>query len=229
MGKDPAVLLYTSDFLTGTMFMNDEQVGKYIRLLCSQHQHRGIIEKNAFNAVVGDDPVLRSKFIEKADGFYNERLAIEMEKRSKKSEKLAENANKRWNPEIENSKVIQKHNKSNAIAYANGMQIENENENENVVELEKGLQREKPSKTKQFKPPSLDEMKAYFTENGYPTELAERAYNYYSEFDWKDRNGNPVLAWKQKMHGTWFKPENKPSLNGGTSKQISNAEQLAQW
>jgi len=106
--------------------------------------------------------------------------------------------------------------------------IANENENENIESISK-VKNENLLKAKQFKPPSLDEMKAYFTENGYPTELAERAYNYYSEFDWKDRNGNPVLAWKQKMHGTWFKPENKPSLNGGTSKQKSNAEQLAQW
>ena len=32
MSKDPAVLFYTSDFLTGTMTMNDSQVGQYIRL-----------------------------------------------------------------------------------------------------------------------------------------------------------------------------------------------------
>jgi len=31
--KDPAVLFYTQDFLTGTFTMTDEQVGKYIRLL----------------------------------------------------------------------------------------------------------------------------------------------------------------------------------------------------
>ena len=36
--KDPAFLFYSSDFLTGTMFFTDEQVGKYIRLLCAQHQ-----------------------------------------------------------------------------------------------------------------------------------------------------------------------------------------------
>ena len=50
MAKDPAFLFYTSDFLTGTMFMTNEQVGIYIRLLCSQHQHGGIIDKISFNS-----------------------------------------------------------------------------------------------------------------------------------------------------------------------------------
>ena len=34
MAKDPAVLFYTNDFLSRTFTMTDEQVGKYIRLLC---------------------------------------------------------------------------------------------------------------------------------------------------------------------------------------------------
>ena len=37
-GKDPAVLLYTQDFLVGTISMNFEERGKYITLLCMQHQ-----------------------------------------------------------------------------------------------------------------------------------------------------------------------------------------------
>lgn len=36
--KDPAFLFYSQDFYTGTVFMTDEQVGKFIRLLCLQHQ-----------------------------------------------------------------------------------------------------------------------------------------------------------------------------------------------
>ena len=51
MAKDPAVLFYTSDFLTGTILMNYEQKGKYITLLCIQHQH-GIIDKNSFDLII---------------------------------------------------------------------------------------------------------------------------------------------------------------------------------
>ena len=42
--KDPAVLFYTQDFLTGTFLMTNEQVGKYIRLLCLQQQNGGLHE-----------------------------------------------------------------------------------------------------------------------------------------------------------------------------------------
>ena len=32
--KDPAFLFYSNDFLSGTYLMNDEQVGKYIEIIC---------------------------------------------------------------------------------------------------------------------------------------------------------------------------------------------------
>ena len=126
MAKDPAFLFYSSDFLTGTMFMNNEQVGKYIRLLCAQHQHNGMIDKIAFDHIAGTDKMLRSKFKETEQGFFNERLSEEMAKRKQKSIKLSANAK-------------QKHSKCNAIA----KQIENENEsvNEDINEVE-GVQGE---------------------------------------------------------------------------------------
>jgi len=96
MSKDPAFLFYTSDFLTGTIFMTNEQVGIYIKLLCAQHQHGGIIDKTAFNSLVGENALLRSKFIETDRGFYNPRLNDEMEKRKQKSLILSANANVRW-------------------------------------------------------------------------------------------------------------------------------------
>lgn len=123
MAKDPAFTLYSQDFLTGTMFMSNEEVGKYIRLLCAQHQHGGIIKKVDFNSISGESEVLKSKFIESEDGFYNERLLLEMGKRQKKSTNLSANAKKRW------ENTIQKQCNSNAIAYTGLMPTENENEN----------------------------------------------------------------------------------------------------
>jgi hypothetical protein len=76
MAKDPAVLFYTSDFLTGTILMNYEQKGKYITLLCIQHQH-GIIDKNSFDLIVGNDIMIKSKFLENENGFYNQRMLEE--------------------------------------------------------------------------------------------------------------------------------------------------------
>ncbi|MDP1994315.1 MAG: hypothetical protein Q8K40_03620 [Ignavibacteria bacterium] len=124
MAKDPAFLFYSQDFITGTMFMSNEQIGIYIRLLCAQHQHGGLIEKTAFNSIVGTHDIIRAKFIETEDGFYNERLMNEMVKRTKKSCNLSANALKRW----------EKGCKSDAIALQGDMPTEDENEDENENE-----------------------------------------------------------------------------------------------
>ena len=39
-----------------------------------------------------------------------------------------------------------------------------------------------------------------------------KAYTYYSQADWTDRNGNKVKNWKQKMFSVWFKEENLKDL-----------------
>jgi uncharacterized protein YdaU (DUF1376 family) len=110
MAKDPALLFYVSDFLTGTMFMSNEQVGIYIRLLCSQHQHGGLIDKISFKALCNGHDLIKNKFIETDDGFFNVRLMEEMEKRQIKSSNMSANAKIRWD------KYMQLHSKSKTKA-----------------------------------------------------------------------------------------------------------------
>jgi uncharacterized protein YdaU (DUF1376 family) len=126
--KDPAFLFYPQDFLTGTMFMNNEQVGIYIRLLCAQHQHGGIIDRTSFNSIIGENEIVKSKFIETEDGYFNNRLMEEMEKRNAKSCNMSANAHKRWDLHK------QKKSKSNAIALRKDMQPENENESIDIID-----------------------------------------------------------------------------------------------
>lgn len=64
-------------------------------------------------------------------------------------------------------------------------------------------------KRKQFSPPTPSEVESFFTENGYTAEAARRAFDYYTDANWHDAEGKPVLNWKQKMRGVWFKPEHK--------------------
>lgn len=47
--KDPAFLFYSSDFLSGTLLMSDEEIGQYIKLLCLQHQKGHLKEKDMMN------------------------------------------------------------------------------------------------------------------------------------------------------------------------------------
>jgi len=187
IAKDPAFLFYPSDFLTGTMFMSHEQIGIYIRLLCSQHQHGGVIDKISFNSLVGNNEIVRTKFIEIDLGFYNQRLADEMEKRNKKSNNISKAVKEVWEKRKESNAIPLKNNaipkeskkKGNRIL----MGIVNENVNENEIE-------------------------DYFVLNGYSKELANKFYLHYQP-DWTDSNGKKVKDWKKKAQTVWFKEENK--------------------
>lgn len=72
------------------------------------------------------------------------------------------------------------------------------------------LKNKKENKNKKkIEPPTLDEVKGYFLENGYTHDAALKAHKYYEAGAWHDSKGNPVKNWKQKMQSVWFKPENK--------------------
>lgn len=126
MSKDPAILFYTSDFLTGTMTMTNEQVGKYIRLLCLQHQKGILTEKDMLFICQTYDADIYSKFIKTDEGFYNERLRLESEKRALYSLSRASNRSN------SNKKQSKKHMKKICKSYDEHMENENENTNEDV-------------------------------------------------------------------------------------------------
>lgn len=78
--KPPAINFYTQDFLVGTTFMTDEEVGQYIRLLCYQHQMNGYLPDKIFERLCHSDAV-REKFQHCERGWYNERMLEEIQKR----------------------------------------------------------------------------------------------------------------------------------------------------
>ena len=91
MAKDPAVLFYTSDFLTGVRRMTYEQVGKYITLLCMQHQYGSLTEKDMMHICGTYDEDIWLKFEKTDAGFINKRMHEEAEKRKKYSESRRNN------------------------------------------------------------------------------------------------------------------------------------------
>lgn len=86
MAKDPAVLFYTSDFISGTITMSNEQRGKYILLLCVQHQKGYLTEKDMLNISGVYDADIWEKFVKEGDVYYNVRMREESEKRAKYTE-----------------------------------------------------------------------------------------------------------------------------------------------
>ena len=122
MAKDPAFLFYSSDFLTGTMFMNNEQVGKYIRLLCAQHQIGHLSEQHMLNICGSYDEQVFAKFKQDETGkYYNERCEAEINKRKAYSDSRRANRKSKSKDMNNISKTYVKH-------------MENENENENEIE-----------------------------------------------------------------------------------------------
>jgi hypothetical protein len=121
MAKDPAVLWYTADFLIGTSDMTDEQVGKYTRLLCNQHQKGHLTKKQMMQICITRDDDIFSKFVIDEKGlYYNERMDLEINKRQKYSESRSRNrSGKTKTKDMENI----------CNSYENHMVNENENIN----------------------------------------------------------------------------------------------------
>lgn len=137
--KDPAFLFYSSDFLTGTMLMSDEQVGRYIRLMCLQHQTGHLSENDMLKVCVEKDEKIFSKFVVDRQGFYyNKRLEDEILKRKEYSKSRKENGSKGGRPK----KPYANHMDSILKAYDNHIEDENDNENASDIELKKASKKD---------------------------------------------------------------------------------------
>lgn len=125
--KDPAFLFYSSDFLSGTMLMTDEEIGQYIKLLCLQHQKGHLKEKDMLNICKTYNEDIFSKFIKDEEGnYYNERLEYEANKRKAYSESRRNNRKKK-----EETKTYEEDMKNICNSYEEHMG--NENINKNII------------------------------------------------------------------------------------------------
>lgn len=97
MARDPAVLLYTKDFLSGIQDLTMEERGQYITLLCLQHQ-KGHLSMKAINLCVGNAAAdVMAKFRQDSAGlWYNVRMEEEIEKRAAHGEKQKQRALDGW-------------------------------------------------------------------------------------------------------------------------------------
>jgi hypothetical protein len=139
MAKDPAVLFYTSDFLSGTFTMDYEQKGKYITLLCIQHQKGFLTEKDLKQILTDTDIELFNKFELLEDGYYyNNKMKECAEKRRKFSESRSNNRkgkSKKKSDDLDMNNISSSYNKHmNNISKSYLKDMENENENEDLNE-----------------------------------------------------------------------------------------------
>lgn len=127
--NDPAILFYTSDFLTGVIDMTMEERGQYITLLCYQHQ-KGHFNEKTIRLLVGltSDTVLKHFQIDNDGNYFNKRMDLEKEKRHNFVESRRENAKKGGRPKSKNIKPSAK-----PLGLAKINLMGNENDNENII------------------------------------------------------------------------------------------------
>jgi hypothetical protein len=132
--KDPAFLFYSQDFYTGVATLTMEDRGKYITLLCLMHQQGRMTEETIRFLVGSVSDNLKSKFrIDEKGLWFNERLELESEKRSKFTESRRINGEKGGRPKEEikpNGKPTKNH-KDNLMEDEN----DNDNDNKEVAEI----------------------------------------------------------------------------------------------
>ena len=127
--KDPAVLFYPESYLVGTRFMTYEQKGKYMELLCFQHQQGHLSEEDML-AICGEyDKRIFAKFVVDENGlYYNERMEEEIIRRNKYTEALRRNGEKGGRPKKTNENQLDNLSDSQQVTQS-GNQLRNININ----------------------------------------------------------------------------------------------------
>ena len=203
MSKDPAVLFYTSDFLSGTFTMTNEQVGKYIRLLCLQHQKGKLTEKDMLSICQAYDLDIWEKF-EQLDGFFiNNRMYDEAIRRSKFTESRRNNAKS-----VKNDRTSE--------AHAKHMPMHMETETE-TISVNKDIFINNIEPFKNLLSESYQEFIDYWTE---PSKSGKLRYEAEKFFDIKRRVN------------TWLQNKNKYGNSKNTDATATSRkrmEDLAKW
>ena len=203
MSKDPAFLFYSSDFLTGTMFLSDDQVGKFIRLLCVQHQKGRLRKKDMLKICkTYDEDVFEMFKTDEQDMYFNERLEAEAKKRKAYSESRRTNRKNKDESSVVNiSKTYDEH-------MENENEDVNRNRNKNKINI-----------------PTEQEFLEYgitiYKQLGKDSEPFEFAilskYNSWKDNGWKNGHGKPIKNWKNNLNNTI--PHIKGIYNGKQSSK----------
>ena len=213
MAKDPAFLFYSADFIIGTSFMTDEQIGKYVRLLCFQHQTGHLSEFFMLQVCKTKDEIIFSKFKVDDQGlYYNERLDLEVKRRTSYSESRRNNRSKR-----DMSNICKTH--------VRHMETETETETE-TENITKDVSVKDRGVGKGFSPPSLQEVIEYCQER---KSIIDPQYFFDSNTakGWVDKNGNRYKDWKAVVR-TWEKWEQSRIYNL-TPTQKANIRDFQKW
>lgn len=211
-------MFYSQDFLIGCADLTMEERGQYITLLCLQHQKGHISEKSLKLSVPNISADVLKKFMRDSDGnYYNERLALETQKRNRFVQHQVDNINLRWEEKESNSyqtdtKSIPNdipndeigmrvgkdlvHTKS--IPLETETEIRNKNkkkETENDIPVKESLQQQKIRLLKQRK--QVFEIQVLEFHGTYPEKMLQNFFDYWTEMN----KSCSQMRWE--MERTW--------------------------
>jgi len=221
--KDPAFLFYSSDFLTGTMLLNMEQKGKYITLLCLQHNKGRLTEKDMLSICGSYDADVFGKFTKDEEGYFlNERLSLEVQKRKAYSESRRNNRIKKDVSHISKT-------------YVPHMENENENENKDVIKKTARKKFVKPDENDVYNlMGELNSKGGNFLTDDKLVNFARTFIDYYEAKGWVVGK-SPMKDWSSAvrnwMRSEWDKVKNQKQntyakQSNSTADSINKAEQL---
>lgn len=88
--------------------MSDEQIGRYIRLLCFQHQNGHLSEATMKSLCKGTDEIVFSRLLkDDNEHYYNKEMELEVQSRTSISKTNSDNANTRWGKEESYSEKLE--------------------------------------------------------------------------------------------------------------------------
>jgi len=229
MAKDPAFLFYSADFITGTQFFTDEQVGKYMRLLCAQHLHGHLQEKHMINICQTYDEDIFSKFEKDEEGLYfNRVLEGHINKRKDYAESRRNNRLKAFtanNSTVKPADIKKVKGKKDMIDISSSydQHMENVIVNENVIINKEDKIKKAQEKLKKEIAEFIEE--AHQFDDDYGIDMINEFINHWTEYDekalvtkWqinKKKNGTFVI--KNRLV-TWSNNNSKGFIRTGSVK-----------
>ncbi len=215
--KDPAFLFYPSDFIIGTMRMTYEQKGKYIQLLCMQHDLYELTQSDIDFVLNEKDQIVLSKFSRTENGnYYNQRLRLESDKRKQYSESRRNNRVK--NSPSSDVNLVNKDMNNICESYDEHMVNRDRVINTNDINLLKeGVQGKKT-----FVIPTLDELNMYKFETNSNVDVNE-FFDHYNSNGWQIGK-NEMKDWKSTFRGWTKRRRNDPDIKKDSQNQASHTD-----
>lgn len=237
--KSPAFQFYAQDFLTGVMYLTNEEIGLYIKMICKQWTD-GKIPKKRLGLFLGYEwdnlsDELKEKFTDFGDYVINERLEQEREKKESFLRKQANNGSKGGRPKKNKPKQNPNETQSITQTITQKKPLEDEDEIEEEIEVDNKKEKEieYPFKTQNFKNKWLDWVAYKKSEFNFKFKSQQSMQSSLTQLGNLSANENEAIAIiEQSMANGWkgfFKLKQQTNETNSTNQFPGNSKKAATY